>query len=29
MTNNFLLHLERKEYFKAAAEAKEAPKVKF
>nr|WP_306548857.1 LemA family protein [Desulfobulbus sp.] len=29
MTNNFLLHLERKEYFKAATEAKEAPKVKF
>jgi len=29
LTNNFLLHLERKEYFKAAPEAKEAPKVKF
>jgi LemA protein len=29
LTNNFLLHLERKEYFKAATEAKEAPKVKF
>lgn len=29
LTNNFLLHLERKEYFKAAPEAKEVPKVKF
>ena len=29
LTNKFLLHLERKEYFKAAPEAKEAPKVKF
>ena len=29
LTNNLLLHLERKEYFKAAPEAKEAPKVKF
>ena len=29
LTNSLLLHLERKEYFKAAPEAKEAPKVKF
>ncbi len=29
LTNSFLLHLERKEYFKAAADAKETPKVKF
>lgn len=29
MTNKFLLHLERKEYFKAAAQAKEVPQVKF
>jgi len=29
LTNNFLLHLERKEYFKAAPEAKDVPKVKF
>lgn len=29
LTNKLLLHLERKEYFKAAPEAKEAPKVKF
>jgi len=29
LTNNFLLHLERKEYFKATAEAKEVPKVDF
>jgi len=29
LTNNFLLHLERKEYFKAEAGAKTAPKVTF
>jgi LemA protein len=29
LTNNFLLHLERKEYFKAEETAKSAPKVKF
>ncbi len=29
LTNSFLLHLERKEYFKAAPQAQEAPKVKF
>lgn len=29
LTNNFLLHLDRKEYFKAAPEAKDVPKVKF
>lgn len=29
LTNKFLLHLERKEYFKAEPQAKEAPKVKF
>lgn len=29
LTNSLLLHLERKEYFKAAPEAKETPKVKF
>lgn len=29
LTNNFLLHLERKEYFKAEEGAKENPKVKF
>jgi LemA protein len=29
LTNNLLLHLERKEYFKAAPESREAPKVKF
>lgn len=29
LTNNFLLHLKSKEYFKADAAAKEAPKVKF
>ncbi len=29
LTNNFLLHLERKEYFKATAQAQEVPKVKF
>lgn len=29
LTNNFLLKLERKEYFKADAAAKEVPKVKF
>lgn len=29
LTNNFLLNLERKEYFKAEAAAKEVPKVKF
>ena len=29
LTNKFLLHLERKEYFKADEAAKEAPKVKF
>ncbi len=29
LTNNFLLNLERKEYFKADAAAKEVPKVKF
>jgi len=29
LTNNLLLHLERKEYFKAAPQAQEAPKVKF
>lgn len=29
LTNNLLLHLERKEYFKAAPEAREVPKVKF
>ena len=29
LTNNFLLHLERKEYFKAAPGATEVPKVKF
>ena len=29
LTNNFLLHLKRKEYFKADEAAKEAPKVKF
>lgn len=29
LTNSILLHLDRKEYFKADAEAKTAPKVKF
>jgi len=29
LTNNFLLHLDRKEYFKADESAKEVPKVKF
>lgn len=29
LTNNFLLHLERKEYFKAEEGARQAPKVKF
>lgn len=29
LTNNFLLHLDRKEYFKAEEGAKAAPKVKF
>jgi len=29
LTNKFLLHLDRKEYFKADEAAKEAPKVKF
>lgn len=29
LTNKFLLHLDRKEYFKAEPQAKEAPKVKF
>lgn len=29
LTNNFLLHLEKKEYFKANPGAEEAPKVKF
>ena len=29
LTNKFLLHLERKEYFKAEPQAKETPKVKF
>ena len=29
LTNKFLLHLDRKEYFKAEAQAKEAPKVQF
>ena len=29
LTNKLLLHLERKEYFKAAPQAQEAPKVKF
>jgi LemA protein len=29
LTNSLLLHLERKEYFKAAPQAQEAPKVKF
>ena len=29
LTNKFLLHLERKEYFKAEPQAKEAPKIKF
>lgn len=29
LTNNFLLHLERKEYFKAEERAKEVPKVQF
>ncbi|MBV5317038.1 MAG: LemA family protein [Desulfobulbaceae bacterium] len=29
LTNNLLLHLERKEYFKAAPQAQEVPKVKF
>jgi len=29
LTNSFLLHLERKEYFKAAPQAQEVPKVKF
>ena len=29
MTNKFLLHLERKEYFKAAEQAKTPPQVKF
>jgi len=29
LTNNFLLHLEKKEYFKASEEAKAVPKVKF
>ncbi len=29
MTNNMMLHLERKEYFKADEGAKEAPKIKF
>ncbi len=29
LTNKFLLHLDRKEYFKAEVQAKEAPKVQF
>ncbi len=29
ITNNLLLHLERKEYFKATTEAQQVPKVKF
>jgi LemA protein len=29
LTNNFLLHLEKKEYFKATPGAEEAPKIKF
>ena len=29
LTNKFLLHLDRKEYFKAEPQAKEAPKVQF
>ena len=29
LTNNLLLHLERKEYFKATPQAQEVPKVKF
>ncbi len=29
LTNNFLLHLERKEYFKADADARTVPQVKF
>ncbi len=29
LTNSMILHLERKEYFKADAQAKEAPKVQF
>ena len=29
LTNKFLLHLDRKEYFKAEPQAKESPKVKF
>ncbi len=29
LTNNFLLNLERKEYFQAESGAKEAPKIKF
>ena len=29
LTNKFLLHLERKEYFKAGAQAKDAPVIKF
>jgi LemA protein len=29
LTNNIMLHLERKEYYQADASAKEAPKVKF
>ncbi|MBU0942940.1 MAG: LemA family protein, partial [Proteobacteria bacterium] len=29
LTNNFILHLERKEYFKAEEGAKEVPKVSF
>jgi LemA protein len=29
LTNNYLLHLERKEYFKAAPEAQAVPQVKF
>ena len=29
LTNNFLLHLERKEYFKAEAGATKAPEVSF
>jgi LemA protein len=29
LTNNLLLHLERKEYFEADAAARQAPKVEF